>query len=203
MASSSSTAPPSDAATEAAQLEELINETLRRELQSALDARDKLYEKIAACMELRTNCQQLLERGQRELKTMVNLGSDFYVQAHVPDTGWIYVDVGLGFHAQMTLDEACAFATQREAALNARVVKEVKGGALSYAGFPANMGEAGVRMTLAAFGDLKDFTWAEADDGLTCGGTVEYEDVDTAKAAIDKYDGTDMGLGTTQTLEPQ
>ena len=31
-----------------------------------------------------------------------------------------------------------------EAALNARVVKEVKGGALSYAGFPANMGEAGV-----------------------------------------------------------
>ena len=120
MASSSSSAPPSDAATEAAQLEELINETLRRELQSALDARDKLYEKIAACMELRTNCQQLLERGQRELKTMVNLGSDFYVQAHVPDTGWIYVDVGLGFHAQMTLDEACAFATKREAALNAR-----------------------------------------------------------------------------------
>ena len=90
-----------------------------------------------------------------------------------------------------------------EAALNARVVKEVKGGALSYAGFPANMGEAGVRMTLAAFGDLKDFTWAEADDGLTCGGTVEYEDVDTAKAAIDKYDGMDMGLGTTLTLEPQ
>ena len=83
------------------------------------------------------------------------------------------------------------------------VVKEVKGGALSYAGFPANMGEAGVRMTLAAFGDLKDFTWAEADDGLTCGGTVEYEDVDTAKAAIDKYDGMDMGLGTTLTLEPQ
>ena len=120
MASSSSAAQPSDAATEAAQLEELINETLRRELQSALDARDKLYEKIAACMELRTNCQQLLERGQRELKTMVNLGSDFYVQAHVPDTGWIYVDVGLGFHAQMTLDEACKFAAQREAALNAR-----------------------------------------------------------------------------------
>ena len=44
---------------------------------------------------------------------------------------------------------------------------------------------------------------AEADDGLTCGGTVEYEDVDTAKAAIDKYDGMDMGLGTTLTLEPQ
>ena len=36
MASSSSSAPPSDAATEAAQLEELINETLRRELQSSL-----------------------------------------------------------------------------------------------------------------------------------------------------------------------
>ena len=110
----------SSSAAEAAQLEELINETLRSELQSVLDARDRLYERMAACLELRTNCKQLLESGQRSLKTMVNLGSDFYVQAHVPDTGWLYVDVGLGFHAQMTLDEACAFATQRETALNAR-----------------------------------------------------------------------------------
>ena len=34
-----------------------------------------------------------------------------------PDTSWVYVDVGLGFHAQMTPAEAIAFSTQRESKL--------------------------------------------------------------------------------------
>ena len=63
----------------------------------------------------------LKEQQQTSLKTMVNVGRDFYVQAHVPDTSSLYVDVGLGFHAQMTLDEAGAFAASREAALNEKV----------------------------------------------------------------------------------
>ena len=33
----------------------------------------------------------------------------------------MYVNIGLGFHAQMTLDEASAFSTQREAALSESV----------------------------------------------------------------------------------
>ena len=35
-----------------------------------------------------------------------------------PDTSWVYVDVGLGFHAQMTPAEAIAFSTQRESKLS-------------------------------------------------------------------------------------
>ena len=34
-----------------------------------------------------------------------------------PDTSWVYVDVGLGFHAQMTPAEAISFSTQRESKL--------------------------------------------------------------------------------------
>lgn len=34
-----------------------------------------------------------------------------------PDTSWVYVDVGLGFHAQMTPAEAIAFSMQRESKL--------------------------------------------------------------------------------------
>ena len=34
-----------------------------------------------------------------------------------PDTSWVYVNVGLGFHAQMTPEEAIAFSTQHEAKL--------------------------------------------------------------------------------------
>jgi hypothetical protein len=92
---------------------------------------------------------------------------------------------------------------QIDEALNARIVQEVTSGRVTYSGFPANMGEAGVKMTLGAFGELKEFTFEANDDGLTCSGKVEFEDADVAKAAIDKYDGMDMGLGTTLELVPQ
>ncbi|KAL1528570.1 hypothetical protein AB1Y20_009911 [Prymnesium parvum] len=64
--------------------EELLNEQLKGELQTVLDERDKIYERIAGW----------------------------------PDTSSVYVAVGLGFHAQMTIEEAVAFATTREKKLN-------------------------------------------------------------------------------------
>ena len=65
---------------------------------------------------MRNHPQGMLQEQQRtSLKTMVNIGSDFYVQAAVPDTSWVYVSAGLGFHVQLTLDEAVQFCTQREA----------------------------------------------------------------------------------------
>ena len=33
----------------------------------------------------------------------VDLGAQVYCQAEVPDTSHIFVDVGLGFHAELTL----------------------------------------------------------------------------------------------------
>jgi prefoldin alpha subunit len=66
-------------------------------------------------LELRNNVQMLLDQKKTSIKTQVNLGSDFYVQAHVPDTSKIMVSIGLGFHAELTLDEAVTLCTQREA----------------------------------------------------------------------------------------
>ena len=56
-------------------------------------------------------------------------------------------------------------------------------------------------MTLETFGTLSDFSCEPSDDGMTLTGRAEYEEVDAAKAAIDKYDGVDMGLGTTLELQ--
>ncbi|KAJ6891654.1 hypothetical protein NC651_024987 [Populus alba x Populus x berolinensis] len=39
---------------------------------------------------------------REEQRTMVNLGSVLYMQADVPDTHRIFVDVGLGFHVEFT-----------------------------------------------------------------------------------------------------
>lgn len=88
-----------------------------------------------------------------------------------------------------------------EEAINTRVVVEVSSPKLMFSGFPSNMGEAGVKMTLQAFGPVVDIMVEESDDGMTLSGRVEYEDIATAKQAVDKYDGVDMGLGTTLELQ--
>lgn len=98
--------------------EGLIQDQLKHELTCVLDKRDEVFEKIAQCLELRNNMKSLLEQQTCTFKAMVDLGSNTYVQAVVPNTLHVYVSVGLGFHAQMTLQEAIDFATKREAALS-------------------------------------------------------------------------------------
>jgi len=83
-----------------------------------------------------------------------------------------------------------------EEALAAPIVQIVTTPKVRFSGFPSNMGEEGVKMTLAALGPIQSFAVSESDDPMICCGVVEYEEVDTAKAAIEKYDGMDMGLGT-------
>ena len=80
-----------------------------------------------------------------------------------------------------------------EAALNAK--PEVTSPTVQFSGFPANMGEMGLKMTLEALGEVADMSFSESDDGITLFGEVTFGSVDIAKAAIDQYDGMDMGMG--------
>lgn len=77
--------------------------------------------------------------------------------------------------------------------------KEVTSPTITFKGFPANMGDMGCKMTLEALGEIVDFTCVESDDFPILEGTVEFQDIETAKKAIDQYDGMDMGMG--QALE--
>lgn len=45
---------------------------------------------------------------------MINMGCEFYMQSVVEDVKTIFVNVGLGFHVQMTMDEALAFTHTKE-----------------------------------------------------------------------------------------
>ncbi len=74
-----------------------------------------------------------------------------------------------------------------EAALNAR--PEVITPRVKFGGFPANMGEVGLRMTLEALGGIEDIFVEVSDDGITLLGEVTFESVDVAKVAIEQYDG--------------
>jgi hypothetical protein len=76
----------------------------------------------------------------------------------------------------------------------------VKSACLEFSGFPANMGEAGCKMTLEALGTIAEFECKEDDDFPFLRGKVTFEDIETAKAAVAQYHGMDMGTGVSLEL---
>lgn len=54
----------------------------------------------------------------KELKSLVNVGSEVYMQAKAQDRKYIFINIGLGFHAQFTLDEALVFLEKKLNKLN-------------------------------------------------------------------------------------
>ncbi|KAI8322885.1 Prefoldin-domain-containing protein [Martensiomyces pterosporus] len=89
--------------------EDFIDNRLQPDLQNTLALRDTIYNRISEYLKLKTHIQTIKEQGLEELETKVDLGSNFYAKAFVPDTTYIFVNVGFGFHLQMTLSEADAF----------------------------------------------------------------------------------------------
>lgn len=75
-------------------------------------------------------------------------------------------------------------------------VKPVTSPKVNFSGFPANMGEAGCRVTLEALGEVVEFECEENEDFPVLEGSVTFDDVESAKAAIQQYNGMDMGMGS-------
>jgi prefoldin alpha subunit len=71
--------------------------------------------------DLAKNIKLLQEQKLTKLRTMINLGSEVYGQAEVPDATKIFVDIGLGFHAEFTLDEALEFISAKDKLLSKQV----------------------------------------------------------------------------------
>lgn len=59
-------------------------------------------------------------QGAESLRTHTELGAGVFLQAEVPNTSRIYVDIGLGFHAELLLAEALQVAAQRKAVAQVR-----------------------------------------------------------------------------------
>ncbi|KAI6676868.1 hypothetical protein NL676_037664 [Syzygium grande] len=103
--------------------EEFVDRRLKPDLVRAISERDKVFEEQKTFLDLRKNIENLQSNSVTSLKTMVNLGSEVYMQAEVPDTQCIFVDVGLGFHVEFTWSEALNYISLREEKL-ARQIEE-------------------------------------------------------------------------------
>ena len=89
--------------------EEFVNEVLKNDLKHVLEERDKIYDEIAEYMKLQTSIERLKTVETRPIKEMIDVGCNFYMQAEVKNTEFIYVDVGMGLHVQLTFEEALKF----------------------------------------------------------------------------------------------
>ncbi|XP_062600985.1 protein UXT homolog [Saccostrea cucullata] len=105
------------------QYEQFLNERLKTDLSQVLDQRDKLYGEVAEYLQLKTVIERVKESDYKAegLKTQVDLGCNFYVQAHVPDASMIFVSVGYGFFLEMTHDEALSFIDKKVSIINDKI----------------------------------------------------------------------------------
>jgi len=94
--------------------ESFIDEKLRKDLSEILNARDHIYDQIASYLDLRNKIHLIQEEQLKEMKTMINLGSEFYIHASIPDTSVVFVNVGLGFQVEFSLGEALQFIETKE-----------------------------------------------------------------------------------------
>jgi len=103
-------------------LEQFVNEKLQTDLKNILDARNRLYEQIAEYSQLRSTIQTLEESGVKEnLKTRMDIGCGFFMQAVVPNPSRILVCVGYGFFVEMSYAEALNFISKKIPSLEKRV----------------------------------------------------------------------------------
>ncbi|KAI3897101.1 hypothetical protein MKW98_015797 [Papaver atlanticum] len=77
--------------------------------------RDKVFE--SQKLRLTEEGREFGENVVMSLRTLVNLGSEVYMQADVLDTRHIFVDVGVGLHVEFTWTEALEFISLKEARL--------------------------------------------------------------------------------------
>ena len=97
-----------------------IANKLKPDLTRLLTTRDTLYTTTTHYIQLRTNLTHLLTQHTTHFTARTNVGCDFYVRAEVASTELVTVDVGLGFHVELTLGEAVVVCEEREAFLQAR-----------------------------------------------------------------------------------
>ncbi|KAL8100895.1 uncharacterized protein LOC141687278 [Apium graveolens] len=103
--------------------EEFVDLRLKPDLVRAISERDKVFDQQKTFSDLKRNIENLEKNSVTSLRTLVNLGSEVYVQADVSDTRHIFVDVGLGFHVEFTWSEALNYISVREEKL-ARQIEE-------------------------------------------------------------------------------
>lgn len=131
--------------------ERIINDVLKEDLRK-LEAR--LVELNTEVADLVSQKHVLKVIGNKELhpngfKTQVNIGCNFFMEASVPDTSVLLMNIGLNHHLEFTIEEAVKYLDVRIKAFEEKVA-EIQG--------KASETQAHIKLMLFAIGELHDMT---------------------------------------------
>ena len=101
-----------------------ISQTLQPQLQFAVDAREETEVEISEYVKLKSKLQQIQSDAPKSIDTIVDIShSTIYCKAHISNPKIIYLNIGFGFHVEMTLEEGIQFITKRVEYLETCVLK--------------------------------------------------------------------------------
>lgn len=101
-----------------------ISQTLQPQLQSAVDSREETEAEISEYVQLKAKLQQIQSDAPKSIDTIVDIShSTIYCKAHISNPKIIYLNIGFGFHVEMTLEEGIQFITKRVEYLETCVLK--------------------------------------------------------------------------------
>ena len=107
--------------------ERFLNERLRTDVKRVLERKDGVNGDIAELLQLKATIQHLMTSTSAQksepLKTMVDLGCNFYAKARVNDCSHIIVSIGMGFFLEMKLGEAMEYVDKKVVDLSAEADK--------------------------------------------------------------------------------
>lgn len=129
-----------------AKFETFINDRLRPDLMAILARRDAVFAEIADYVQLRSQVLALnpgvetkskndnveedekdgappLVKSSKDVKSLLNVGCEVFMQARIEDAARIFVRVGCNTHVEMTPEEALAFVDRKEKMLQGRADK--------------------------------------------------------------------------------
>ncbi|XP_062370403.1 protein UXT [Cinclus cinclus] len=96
--------------------EAFISDVLQRDLRRVQEQREAVFEQQAQVLQLRSALTRLQD-APAPLHTQVDLGCNFFVNAEVPDPQRVFVALGFGFFAELTLPEALRHLERRSSLL--------------------------------------------------------------------------------------
>jgi prefoldin alpha subunit len=95
--------------------ESFVNDILKEDLKKVHSRFETLNSEIAEYIQLKNFIQSIsdVDLSTGGLKTKMDLGCNFYIQANISHTSTILVAVGLGHYVEFTMEEALRFIEKR------------------------------------------------------------------------------------------
>lgn len=104
--------------------EDFLNERLANDLDGVLKTREVIYTEIAEYHQLRNVIEKTTQFDMKTstggLKTLVDIGANFYIEALVPDASVVIISIGMGLYLEMTTDKALEFIVTRTKLLDGK-----------------------------------------------------------------------------------